>query len=186
MKNLVIILIVLVLLLGGKIIFDAMKTPPQQWKPVLEGTNFEYLDEAIDDALKSADNTGKLIGKLNNRSAEEAMQHTLRELKKLKYYYIPITEVRQLIYDADRLYYLNNSGECLDKLENVRKYLIQISESGKGLEKPTDEVLSLTDEAVNAVKSKSPDAAEKLEKLGHRVNLMALKGQLILEEVTFK
>jgi len=186
MKKIVIILTLLVLILLGKIAYDARQAPPKAWIPVLEGTNFEYLDEALDEALNKLEAANISLAGRNTAKAIEELQQTRQSLLALKSYYVPMTEIRQLIYDADRFYDLGQTKKARANLQTARKLLMQIAGAGSTeIDKPVDEVLEMIDELMVAMDHRSAEVSDKFEALGHRVNLMLLKGALILDEVEF-
>ncbi len=186
MKKIAISLTLLVLILLGKIVYDAKQAAPKAWIPVLEGTNFEYLDTAVDEALSSVSDASTDLAGNNAVKARESLQQARQRLLALKNYYIPMTKIRQLIYDAARFSDLHQTEKVKENLKTTRSLLLQIASAGSAdIEKPVDELLEMIDELIVAVDTQSKEASDKFEALGHRVNLMLLKGALILKEIRF-
>lgn len=157
---------------------------PQPWKPVLETSNFDYMDDVANTALVKMDeayNDGKSARMLKSNTA---MQQVERSLIKLKYYYLPITEVRQLVYDADRLFYLNQKTQTNQKLEAAKELLEGVAGSDViSLQKPLSELIAMIDDLMISLGKDSPAISQKFNEIGHRVNMMAYKGELIVSEV---
>lgn len=179
-----ILLIIIGLALGIIIGFQFSGKLPEPWKPVLETSSFDYMDDVVDNALiKMNEETNQ--GKNNHLvNATPAIQHVEQSLFKLKYYYLPITEVRQLIYDADRLFYLEQKEEAFQKLTNARGLLETTAESDVlSVQKPLTELIAIIDELIVSLNNNSPEIPKKFHEVGHRVNMMAYKGELIISGV---
>jgi len=157
---------------------------PEPWKPVLETSNFDYMDDVANAALTKMDeayNNGNVARILKSNTAIRQVEQSLF---KLKYYYLPITKVRQLVYDADRLFYLNQRTQANQKLENAKKLLEAAAESDViSLQKPLSELIAMIDDLIISLGKESPEISEKFGEIGHRVNMMAYKGELIISEV---
>lgn len=179
-----ILLIVLGLGLGILIGSQFVKKSPQPWKPVLETANFDYMDDILNNAVlnvKDAVSQGQNAQMVESTSDFQQIELALF---KLKYYYLPITEVRQLIFDSDRLFYLGEKEEAYQKLTNARALLESIAESDVlSVQKPLTELISLLEELMVSMSKNSPGIAEQFHEVGHRVNMMAYKGELIISDV---
>jgi hypothetical protein len=187
MKHYLFLLILAVFLLawfGGCQLFESTSKP---WVPVFEETNFDYFNEVTQHALASADDASKEIQAGRHDKADQKLRETLQFLLRMQRYYIPLTEVRQLVYDADRLFYLKKVDETRSKLKQARETMNQIGNmDGSGLAEPAEEVIKMIDELVFAIENSSDAVATHFGELGHRVNLMLIKGELILSEIEFK
>jgi hypothetical protein len=168
------------------------------WVPAIEQTGFEYLSQSaarIEAAL--LDSREKLIAGDQEKSlasladAEDAAQV-------LRYYDVPMTEVRQLIYDASRLHALLRSQDALEHLNRSAEILLKIEQQGsppvqksmQGLRTMTSELQMLLEEERRAPTSGSQASvsrkvAAKFSELGHKVNLLALKSDLVLSGADF-
>jgi len=180
-KNLIAIFSFVFLLMS--IIFNSCsKRPPEPWKPVLEDTSFEYFNEPISEALNAINDASEKINSNQNQDASLQLEQAQQALFKLQHYYVPMTNVRQLIYDADRLYYLKRFEGTNHKLEHARQLLHDIIDSFKpNLTETIDEVILMIDDVMLAIEDAPPTVPEKFAKLGHKVNLMTVKGELILK-----
>ncbi len=97
-----------------------------------------------------------------------------------------MTEVRQLVYDADRLLFLKKVDKTQEKLKQANKLLTDIANSdGPNLEEPVNKLVLMIDELILSIQESSSTVPKKLRDVGHRVNLMALKGELILTDAKF-
>ncbi len=144
----------------------------EPWIPVLEKTDFTYLTKAVDKCieLQTADTNTKLKN----------------QILKLKYYYLPMTEVRQLVYDADRLYYLKKPDFAIKKLNKADEILLQIGESNPVLKKHTMDLIYANSNLIASIKNSSKDVPEAFKKIAIELNLLLNKGELVLDNVEFK
>lgn len=109
------------------------------------------------------------------------MQKTIDALSQLQFYFIPLTETRQLVYDADRLFYLGGISEAKHKLAQAKDFLRGIGKAEHhSLRKPANELVLLLDDLLLAIDDAPGEAPEKFRLVGNRVNLMLLKGDLVL------
>lgn len=182
MKKSLIIIFSFVIVLLMIIIYNSYKRPPEPWKPVLEDTSFEYFNEPISEALNAIKDASEKIHSNQDRDASLQLEQAQQALFKLHHYYVPMTNVRQLIYDADRLYYLKRFDETNRKLEHAKQLLHNTIESFKpNLTKTIDEVILMIDDVMLAIEDAPQTVPEKFAKLGHKVNLMTVKGELVLK-----
>lgn len=156
------------------------------WVPVLEGTGFSYLEETarrIRDAQQQAEQE---LAAGRPDAARVSLQRATEAAAVLVHYDIPITEVRQLVYDAGRLYALDRHQQAERKLDRAAGLIQQIGESDGPtvLRKATEMLLQMKDLRL-AMEENPASVPEKFESLGHRVNMMALKSGLVLSGAHF-
>jgi hypothetical protein len=178
------LLIILGLVLGILFGYKFARKSPEPWKPILETSSFDYLDDVVDNALTKMREGASPDA--NDQTAESipAIHQVEQSLFKLKYYYLPITEVRQLIFDADRLFYLGQQDEAYQKLAGAKEVVESIARSDVlSAQKPLLELGSLLDELMVSMSKNSPEIPEQFHEVGHRVNMMAYKGELIISGV---
>lgn len=176
------VLCAIVIILILVILYNSYKTVPEPWKPVLEDTSFEFLSDPISEALTAVEESLENMRVGQKKTAEQEMNQAQVLLRNLKFYYIPMTNVRQLIYDADRLYYLKRIDDTLRKLNSAKRILHEIIAAyGESLAHPIDENVLMIDALILAIEDDPKSVPEKFAKLGHKMNLMAVKGELILE-----
>jgi hypothetical protein len=163
------------------------------WVPALEQTGFEYLSDAgarIQKALQTA--RGKMASG-NPAAALSSIAEAENAVQVLRYYDIPITEVRQLIYDAGRLHALNRQQDALNYLDKSTELLLKMEQHGdQPLRQALQEIrdmtadlrLRLADEqsaaTLHAQAELSGRVAAKFHELGHKINLLALKSAMLL------
>ena len=154
---------------------------PESWIPVLEGTSFVYFSEPLSRALEATQAAKDRIASNQVPEAEEALQAAKESLSRLQFYFIPMTEIRQRVYDADRLFFLGQIPEAKRKLDQAKDLLRGIGEAERHrLRKTADDLVLLLDELLLTIDQDPADAPEKFRLVGNRVNLMLLKGDLVL------
>lgn len=166
------------LILGGCQLFQS---PPGPWVPVLENASFHYLNDAVDRSVARVEETREMLHSGEAEKAGPVLDEALLSLLKLQNYYLPVTEARQLVYDADRLYYMKASSEALDKLLAAKEKLVGVSNRNReGVKKSVKEAILMIEDLQVAIESNPSVVAEKFREVGERINLMAIKGELIL------
>jgi hypothetical protein len=144
----------------------------EPWIPVLEKTDFSYLAKAVDKCIELQNNNK--TAQLNN------------QILKLKYYYLPMTEVRQLVYDADRLYYLKKPDFAIQKLNKADDILLIIGETNPVLKKHTADLIYANSNLISSIKNSSKDVPQAFKKIAIELNLLLNKGELVLDNLEFK
>ena len=113
--------------------------------------------------------------------ARVSLQNAAAATAVLAFYDIPVTETRQLVYDAGRLFALGQHQQAVLKLDRAAGLMQQVGEKdGPMLRNEANEVLLAIGDLRLAMQEKSAAVPEKFKALGHRVNMMALKSDLIL------
>ncbi|WP_457551366.1 hypothetical protein [Desulfobacula sp.] len=155
------------------------------WKPVLEETNFQYLEYSVKNIIKGIQKVEEDLHSSRKGQPDETLHHTMNLLLKLEYYYLPITQVRQQIYDADRLLSLNQAQKAKNNLIQAESRLSRIESSKENLviKKAAAKLDKLIKEAILEIDGPREQSAAKLEAAGAEANLMLLKGELVLSGV---
>lgn len=154
---------------------------PEQWIPVLEGTSFVFLKDPVERAIGAVQSAKNRIESNQIPEAKEELEETGKSLSRLQFYFIPMTETRQLVYDADRLFQLGRTADAKRKLARARDFLREIGEAeGHSLRKPANELFLLLEELLLTIDEAPGDASAKFRLVGERINLMLLKGDLVL------
>jgi len=165
----------------------ACESHQQPWNPVFEETSFRYLENSISNTLYAINTAEKQLkpeqGSEGYASLEKARQICLT----LKDYYIPLTGVRHNIYDADRFFYLKDKDNAMGRLEASRSVVEKINKSAKGgsIDRALAELISMIDECILSLDENKKHTYDKFQKLGHKVNLMLIRGELIVSEMKF-
>jgi len=178
MKRGVVVLIGAAAVVAGFLLGRNFPPCPAPWVPVLEETGFEYLDAAV--ARLSAGVTAL------SESGEGTPEILAREVRRLRYYYVPLTQVRQWVYDADRLLYLGDR-------EGARRNLVRAKEAvrsgtaaaGEGVRRSLEEVAMMVDRILLGLDDGAESSPARFRELGHRVNLMLLRGEMELSGEDF-
>lgn len=165
---------------------EASQETSKPWIPVLEDTTFVYLSTPVSQALDATTKSLDALDEGDRGESKEALVRAMNLLLELHFYYLPMTEVRQLLYDADRLYYLREVDKAQGKLHGAKRVLVEMaSADGPHFQETVNELIAMIDQLIVNIQESSPETLKKFEAVGDRANLMALKGQLILSDVEF-
>jgi hypothetical protein len=178
----------IIIILGSFLVFIHCQQKQEPWIPVLEDTRFNYLDTSVIKVLHILDETTRQLTENDHKSVNQSILNAKQSLLILKDYYIPLTKIRQLIYDADRIYYLERRTESKNKLEEARILLQDINEQAvsQSLNEPIMEVIEKIDDCILTLDKNFSESIVKLKNLGNKINLMLFKGDLILSGIKFK
>jgi len=175
------VLVAAVAVVVGFLLGRGLQSCPVPWVPVLEETGFEYFDASLDRLSLGLDQVRGA-----GDGSEAAVAALSRELRRLQFYYLPLTEVRQLVYDADRLLYLEDREGARRNLLRAKEGVVAgTTAAGEGVRRSLEEVALMIDRVLLAVEDGSPDAPTRFQELGHRVNLMLLRGEIALSDEAF-
>lgn len=156
------------------------------WLPVLEPTSFSYFDDTVSKGLARINQAEEGLEAGNREKALEELRQSRRALLELHHYFVPMTQVRQMVYDADRLYALNRSEAARVNLIRAKDILSSIGKSdGETLREAADEAEVMIDRLLLAMEQSPADVSELFQSLGHKVNMLAIKGDLVLSGVRF-
>ena len=172
--------------------------PRSSWIPDMEQTGFEYLTLSGERIQKSLQTGREQLAADRTSDAMTNLVAAEDLLRVLLYYDIPMTEARQLVYDAGRLHALNRSGEAMHYLGEADAKLKEVELHGGMTVQPliqqTRAMLGnlrvlLEEEGqaktANGQVEISKKVAEKFYDLGHKINLLALKKDLVLSGADF-
>lgn len=166
--------------------------------PLLEPTSFSSLENSVSQGLKEIDRVEEDLAAGKQKEAQKNLLKARAALLELKYYFIPMTQVRQVIYDAGHLHSIGRQRDALAHLARADRVLGDIETHGNGsFQKALQELrvmiekLRETLEQERQTTSKkdlvdlSKSAAAQFGELGHKANMMVIKGDLILSGVDF-
>lgn len=172
--------------------------PRGYWVPEIEETGFGYLRD-IGGQVKTAVQLARV--QLSEGKTSDAMDTLTKaedEMKLLVYYDIPITEARQLVYDASRLHAMERHEDSLAHLDRAERVLNTITAHGTTMVVETlQKILTMVDELQGLLgeeqRMTSPKlsaegslkVAAKFQELGHKINMMAIKSDLVLSGAHF-
>jgi len=167
------------------LMFSGCQPQERDWNPIFEDTHFNYLNTRIEKSLA-------LVNELAV-GPEAARQETLvlirQQLLKLKDYYIPITTVRQEVYDAERYLKIKDMEKAKELLRRGRSKITSLlSNTDKSVfDKVVVDLTSMIDETVFSLDHDDVDTAyTRLKALGAHVNQMLYKGELVLSGTEFE
>ncbi|MBN2429023.1 MAG: hypothetical protein JXK94_11865 [Deltaproteobacteria bacterium] len=154
--------------------------------PVMEPPGFIFLQNTVIRGLDEIERAEAEINKKDLPSAAKALKDVRHTFLKLRHYFIPMTEVRQLIYDADRLYVLKKADAARDYLARARKIVEEVRGSGgRTVSRSLDDVEVMLEHLLLAMEQKPGKVPGFFQTLEHDVNLLLLKGELVLAGVRF-
>lgn len=160
-----------------------------EWNPVFEETNFTYLTTSIDSSLSSIDEAYSGSEKGEENAVKENLHKAKRKLLAIKDYYIPLTVVRQKIYDADRYFKLNQIDETGKLLKASKEMITSLDVTTKNeiFDKVIIDLTSMIDEVIASLDEKTKqNTYDKMKILGEHVNMMLNRGDLVLSGIEFE
>jgi hypothetical protein len=156
------------------------------WVPVLEETGFSYLEETASRIRESQQQARQDLAAGRTDDARVSLRRAAEAAAVLVLYAIPVTEVRQLVYDAGRLYALDRQQQAARKLERAAGLMQRIGKNnGPALLAEATEVFLQIKDLLLAMEVNPASVPEKFKALGHKVNLLALKSGLVLSGAHF-
>lgn len=168
-------------------IFFACDTRQQPWNPIFEDTSFRYLDNSIYNALENLEKAENQLKENHPADTAESLEAAKQICLALKDYYIPLTEVRHQIYDADRFFYLKNKDKARNCLEESRVVIEKMNTvaGGAAIHGALIDLVTMIDGCILSLDETSGKTNDKLKTLGHKVNLMLIKGGLTISDMKF-
>jgi chromosome segregation ATPase len=140
-----------------------------------------FLSSEVARALRSLQDAR---GDLTKEQSEvrKALDEAEKTLARLQTYYLPLLEARQRAFNARQLAASGDLGKARSELEHIEATLLTLAgsggdEMGREVEKPLD----LVEDARVALARSSPEAVTRLEALAEHLELMLLKGDLVLD-----
>lgn len=182
LKKIVIISILLVLL-------GCQQDDTAVWNPIFEETNFEYINTSIERSLALMDEAYSEAIKTDQSLIQEKLAQSKERLLEIKDYYVPLTTVRQKIYDAERYFKLNKIKKSEKLLEDSKTILssLKVTTKNEGFDKVVLELTSMINEVISTFYEDSKtNTYDKMKKAGEHINLMLFKGELVLSGVKFE
>lgn len=166
------------------LMFSGCQPQEREWNPVFEDTHFNYFNTRLEKSLA-------LIDEVDTNQADN-MQENLglirQQLLKLKDYYVPITTVRQDVYDAERYLKIRDIKKAKDLIMHSRSTVASLLTHTKNpvFDKVVVDLTSLIDETLAGLDDDVDTAYTRLKTLGVHVNQMLYKGELILSGIEFE
>ncbi len=144
------------------------------------------LDRIIGDITHVADEL-RSVGIKDIKDVDYSLNDSMSYLLKLRHYYLPMTEIRQLIFDAGSLLSSGKTSKANRKLERIQKLIKKIRDfDGALLSNKVEDLYLMIDDVQYHLKTSPEVATVKLNNAGRKANYMLLKGELILSGVQFR
>ncbi len=151
----------------------------EKWIPVLETTGFEYMNDTLIKIIEDVKEAEEKLEINQTEKLSKTLHKIMNELLQLQSYYLPMTNVRQLIYDSERLFTLKKTKEALNNLEKAKMIMEKVG-------MPANELFLMVDELILMIKESSKTVQNKFKEVGRKSNLMVLKGGLFLNHKVLK
>jgi hypothetical protein len=159
-----------------------------EWNPIFEETHFNYLTTNIERSMALIEEASSEADNNRTEAIKEKLDKARNQLLAIKDYYIPLTTMRQKIYDADRYFKLNQMKET-ERLLNASKTIIttlDLTTKNKVFDKVIIDLDSMIEEVMASLDENSKQKTfNKMKILGEHVNLMLNKGELVLSGIEF-
>ena len=170
------------------IIFLGCQQENAEWNPTFEETNFDYFKTSIERSLSSIDEAYLETNNNNEEVIQKKLSQVKRNLLEIKDYYIPLTTVRQKIYDAERYLKLDNMDKS-KKLLNESKSIItslELTRKNMVFDKVMLDLNTMINEVIFSLNENSKtNIYKKIKVLSEHINLMLSRGDLVLSGVEF-
>lgn len=159
-----------------------------EWNPIFEETHFDYFKTNIERSLSLIDEVRSEANKNKEESIQEKLYQAKKRLLEIKDYYVPLTTVRQKIYDAERYFKLNNTEKSEKLLKDSKSIITSLDLMTKNnvFDKTILDLNSMINEVLTSLDDDSKiNIYNKIKILGEHVNLMLYRGDLVLSGIEF-
>lgn len=157
-----------------------------EWNPIFEDTSFNYLKTNVERSLSMVDDAYSEAKYSNEASIQEKLLKAKNRLIELKDYYIPLTTVRQKIYDAERYLKLNATNDSMKQLIDSKTIIESLGMMTKNtvFDKVLLDLNSMIDEVIISLRDDAKrNTYNRMKTLGEHLNLMLYRGDLILSGI---
>ena len=175
------------MLMATAIILVSCESNQTPWNPVFEPTDFGYLQNSVTSALNQIDAAQADLNASGDAKGHEALAGARQTLINIKDYYIPLTTVRQIIYDAERYYHLKNTDKAEKNLKQARAIVEEMDQASDtdSFDKAMEQLMLRIDDCILSLNDKPEVAYQKFKELGTKANFMLIKGELVISGVKF-
>ncbi len=171
------------LIIGGVFVYLLIAARPVVWNTPQNHPDSSHISESVENAIHNIKAAETMIRSSRGSADNEKYQQSIELMVRLREYYIPMTEVRHLVYEADRLYRLKKYTDAEKKLSCAKTRLESISRAGgKVLQKASRDLMLQIDTLIIETKTPGPSTLHMFSELGRHVNLMVLRGELLLSD----
>ena len=169
------------ILLGVGCSLAACSRAPEGWIPLLEETSTAFLETETDRVFEHVQ-TARANLRTDPGQAERALTEAEFSLDHLRVYYLPLFQARERAYNAYRYLYLGDGDRSAEELGKIQETLEGMAESLEGGALREVELLSgVVAEARIAALADPTEAAPLLESVARRLDLVVVKGDLIVD-----
>ncbi len=159
-----------------------------EWNPIFEDTHFEYLNDHIRRSLSLLNTACVDVDEATATCNRDSLDKVRSQLLDIQDYYLPLTDIRQKLYDAERYVKLGDSKRAEKLLRNCKTIIAPFDLKTRS--KVFDQVMlkldRKVDEAVASLdENNKANTYEKMKALGEHINLMLYKGDLVLSGIEF-
>jgi hypothetical protein len=162
------------------------KKENQEWNPIFENTSFNYLNTEIERSISIIDEASSETLKDNAESMQGKLYQAKSRLLEMKDYYIPLTTVRQKIYDAERYLKLNATNDSMKQLIDSKTIIESLGMMTKNtvFDKVLLDLNSMIDEVIISLRDDAKrNTYNRMKTLGEHLNLMLYRADLILSGI---
>jgi hypothetical protein len=164
--------------LGSLVACEPM-TPPGS--AVVIEPEVPFLATEVDRALHAIGEARDALA-TRDGGANEPLGEAEAALARLKSYYLPLLEARQRASNAHQLAGNGETTRAEEELGHIEETLLTLArDGGEQMGRQVKEPLDLVEEVRAPLARGAPEAEAQLEKLATRLELMLLKGDLILD-----
>jgi hypothetical protein len=140
-----------------------------------------FLESEVERALDSLHEVRGSLPATDLDEVRGSLDEAEAALSRLQGYYLPLLEARLRASNAHQLAAGGDLKQAGDELDHIERSLVDLARQGSGdMEREVRDPLVLLEEARLALAEGSPEAPGRLVDLAERLELMLLKGDLIL------
>ena len=181
----------LMLLLSLSLVFltAGCEKEERQWNPLVEETGFNYLSTEVEGAISLINAALNEADRNQPEGIKENLRSAKSKLLELKDYYVPLTIVRQKIYDSERFFKLDNVQKSKALLEESKSIISSLDGTTQNawFDKVALKTISMINEVIASFDENSKtNTYNKMKEVGEHVNLILIKGDLVLSEIEFE
>jgi len=164
--------------LAGALACQSIETSAQA---VVVDPEAPFLDSEVDRALTSLREAREALPE-EVTPVREHLDRAEAALLRLQTYYLPLLEARQRASNARQLAVHGELRRADEQLGFIEGTLLELARTGGGdMSRQAAEPLDLVEDARLALTQSSPEAPARLAELTERLELLLLKGDLVLD-----
>jgi hypothetical protein len=151
------------------------------WPRLVQSPAAPYLSSEIETALDAL-SEGRAALPADAAAGREALDEAHAALSRLKTFYLPVLEASRRAYNAHQLAAIGETERAQGELDSIETILLATAEAGPvEVARELEEPLESLEEARVSLASASPETPQRFEWLAERLELILLKGDLVLK-----